>query len=147
MIVAGRSERDPRLGATLAAFADRAGIPLLADPLSGARQGPAAIAHYDALLRNPWPHTPELVLRFGDLPTSKPLRTWLAGLDALQIAFDPENAWQDPAGSVGTIITADPRTTLDALAPKRRRNREWLDTWHAADRKASAAIASHLGGV
>ena len=72
--------------------------------------------------RNPWPHTPELVLRFGDLPTSKPLRTWLAGLDALQIAFDPENAWQDPAGSVGTIIAADPRTTLDALrAPKRRK--------------------------
>ena len=147
VIVAGRSERDPRLGETLAAFADRAGIPLLADPLSGARQGPAAIAHYDALLRNPWPHTPELVLRFGDLPTSKPLRTWLAGLDALQIAFDPENAWQDPAGSVGTIITADPRTTLDALAPKRRRNREWLDTWHAADRKASAAIAAHLADL
>jgi 2-succinyl-5-enolpyruvyl-6-hydroxy-3-cyclohexene-1-carboxylate synthase len=144
VIVAGRSERDPRLGATLAAFADRAGIPLLADPLSGARQGPAAIAHYDALLRNPWPHTPELVLRFGDLPTSKPLRTWLTGLDALQIAFDPENAWQDPFGSVATIITADPRATLDALAPKRRRNRDWLDAWHTADRRAAKAIASTL---
>ena len=54
-------------------------------------------------------HAPDLVLRVGDLPTSKPLRTWLAGLDALQIAFDPENAWQDPAGSVGTIVGADPR--------------------------------------
>ena len=28
----------------------------------------------------------------------------------------PENAWQDPAGSVGTIVAADPRTTFDALA-------------------------------
>ncbi len=147
VIVAGRSERDPRLGATVAALAERAAFPLLADPLSGARQGPAAIAHYDALLRHRWPHAPEVVLRVGDLPTSKPLRSWLAGLDALQIAFDPEAAWQDPAGSVGTIITADPHTTLEALVPKRRKNREWLDTWHAADRTASAAIAPHLGDL
>ncbi len=119
MIVAGRSERDPALGAALAAFCERAGYPLLADPLSGARRGPAAVAHYDALLRSAeWgaAHAPDLVLRVGDLPTSKPLRTWLASLDALQVAFDPEAAWQDPAGSVGTIVAADPRAVLDALA-------------------------------
>src|SRR3954464_14845901 len=102
------------LGPALAGFGSRAGVPLLADPLSGARCGPAAIAHYDALLRSEaWELSPDLVLRVGDLPTSKPLRTWLAGLDALQIAFDPENAWQDPAGSVATIVAADPRTTFE----------------------------------
>src|SRR5690349_13048219 len=86
VVVAGRAERDPALGAALAAFCERAALPLLADPLSGARRGPAAIAHYDALLRDEaWgaAHAPELVLRVGDLPTSKPLRTWLARLDAL----------------------------------------------------------------
>src|SRR6478735_6956541 len=98
LVVAGRAERDPRLGAALAAFAEKAGAPLLADPLSGARRGAAAIAHYDALLRNPEfaeAQRPDLVLRVGDLPTSKPLRAWLAGLDALQVSFDPEGAWQD----------------------------------------------------
>src|SRR3954469_2155269 len=51
VVVAGRSERDRGQGAAVAAFCERASTPLLADPLSGARQGPAAIAHYDALLR------------------------------------------------------------------------------------------------
>ena len=153
LIVAGRSERDPRLGAALAAFAERAGVPLLAEPTSGARRGPNAIAHYDALLRAPeWAaaHAPELVLRFGDLPTSKPLRTWLAGLDALQVAFDPESAWQDPAGVVATIVGADARLALEALTkrlPRKRKDTSWLESWHDADRAASRAIAETVGSA
>jgi 2-succinyl-5-enolpyruvyl-6-hydroxy-3-cyclohexene-1-carboxylate synthase len=150
VIVAGRSERDPSLGDALAAFAERAKIPLLADPLSGARRGDAAVAHYDALLRDPaWAssHVPELVLRVGDLPTSKPLRAWLADApDALQIAVDPEGAWQDPSGVVGTVVAADPRALVDALAKKvTRRMSEWLDDWREADRAAAGAIASIVG--
>jgi 2-succinyl-5-enolpyruvyl-6-hydroxy-3-cyclohexene-1-carboxylate synthase len=151
VIVAGRSERDPALPESVAGFADWAAMPLLADPLSGARRGPAAIAHYDALLRDAdWAaaHAPDLVLRIGDLPTSKPLRGWLQGLgEALQIAFDPENAWQDPAGAVATMIPADPRLTLDAIAArfKLRPDRSWIDDWKRADRRASTAIAQALG--
>jgi 2-succinyl-5-enolpyruvyl-6-hydroxy-3-cyclohexene-1-carboxylate synthase len=137
------------LGASLAAFAERAKIPLLADPLSGARRGPAAVAHYDALLRSDaWAasRSPELVLRVGDLPTSKPLRAWLAASDALQISVDAEGAWQDPAGVVGTVIAADPRELVDGLAKKvSRRLSTWLDDWIAADRAASGAIASVVG--
>jgi 2-succinyl-5-enolpyruvyl-6-hydroxy-3-cyclohexene-1-carboxylate synthase len=143
VLVAGRAERDPVLGPALAAFADRAGIPLLADPLSGARRGPAAIAHYDALLRA-WSPEPQLVLRVGDLPTSKPLRAWLHGMDdALQVAFDPENAWQDPGGAVATVLAADPRAVFEAIRLEGR-DRAWLDQWHRADRAAAASIARAL---
>jgi 2-succinyl-5-enolpyruvyl-6-hydroxy-3-cyclohexene-1-carboxylate synthase len=151
LLVAGRTERDPRLGAALAALADRAGLPLLADPLSGARRGPAAIAHYDALLRDPdfgAARAPELVLRVGDLPTSKPLRQWLSTLDTLQIVLDPETAWQDPFGSAATMLPGDPRALIDALAerlPRRTRGRFWLEEWTGPDRAAGAAIASLLG--
>jgi 2-succinyl-5-enolpyruvyl-6-hydroxy-3-cyclohexene-1-carboxylate synthase len=153
VLVAGRAERDPRLGATLAAFARDAGLPLLADPLSGARRGAAAVAHYDALLRDAaWAeaHRPDLVLRVGDLPTSKPLRTWLHGLDerTLQVAFDPENAWQDPAGAVATVTPADAAATFAALAsrlPRRARDRDWLSDWTRADGRAARAIAEALG--
>jgi 2-succinyl-5-enolpyruvyl-6-hydroxy-3-cyclohexene-1-carboxylate synthase len=148
IVVAGRAERDPELGAAVAAFAERAALPLLAEPTSGARRGAAAIAHYDALLRDPAfgaARTPELVLRVGDLPTSKPLRQWLHGLgtETLQIAFDPENAWQDPAGAAAVMLGADPRAALEAL-PAGRSDREWLERWTTPDRAAAAAIARVL---
>ena len=144
VMVAGRSERDPGLGEALAALADRSRC-RCSPSRSGRAPRPAAIAHYDALLRDAGfaaAHAPDLVLRFGDLPTSKPLRQWLHGLDALQIAFDAEAAWQDPAGRVGTIVTADPR----ALAPRKpRKDRAWLDTWRRADHAAADAISRTLG--
>jgi 2-succinyl-5-enolpyruvyl-6-hydroxy-3-cyclohexene-1-carboxylate synthase len=153
VLVAGRAERDPMLGPALATFADRLAIPLLAEPLSGARRGPAAVAHYDALLRDEafaGAHRPDLVLRVGDLPTSKPLRQWLHGLDdAVQVAFDPDNAWQDPAGAVATIVRADPRGALTALGERinASRDRAWLEGWRSADRAAATAIDATLLGL
>jgi 2-succinyl-5-enolpyruvyl-6-hydroxy-3-cyclohexene-1-carboxylate synthase len=88
------------------------------------------------------------VLRVGDLPTSKPLRAWLSGSGAEQISFDPEAAWQDPDGSVGTIVGSNVVATLVAIADavgKRKRDRSWLEGWHAADRAAAGAIAGALG--
>jgi len=151
LLVAGRAERDGALGPALAALAEHAGIPLLADPLSGARRGAAAIAHYDALLRDAdWAaaHAPELVLRVGDLPTSKPLRGWLAGAaEALQIAVDAEGAWQDPDAVVGTLVAAEPRPLVEALTARlpRAADAAWLDGWRRADRAAAQAIATTVG--
>jgi 2-succinyl-5-enolpyruvyl-6-hydroxy-3-cyclohexene-1-carboxylate synthase len=116
VLVCGRSERDPALALAVEGFAETAGYPVLADPLSGARRTPTAIAHYDALLRDAAfadGHPPELVLRVGDLPTCKPLRGWLAGArEALDIALDAERSWQDPDGATSLVVPADPATTL-----------------------------------
>ncbi|HEY2772394.1 MAG TPA: 2-succinyl-5-enolpyruvyl-6-hydroxy-3-cyclohexene-1-carboxylic-acid synthase [Solirubrobacteraceae bacterium] len=148
IVVAGRHERDRDLGLSVARFAERAGYPLFADPLSGARHGPAAIARYDLLLRDDelvGQFPPELILRVGDLPTSKPLRQWLdRHARVRQIALDPENAWQDPASVVAEIVVADPRATLDAWAPDRPPDPDWLARWRDADDAADAAIASEL---
>ena len=147
MIVAGRHERDDGLAPALAGAAAALGVPLLADPLSGARRGPAAIAHYDALLRLGAfadGHRPDTVIRIGDLPTSKPLRQWLEGLDAHQIAFDQERAWQDPAAVVTEVLDADPAAWARAHAGDARET-PWLRDWRAADAAAAAAIAATLG--
>ena len=138
VIVAGRGATAP-----LAAFAAGAHIPLLADPLSGARHGAAAVAHYDLLLREPAfaaAHRPQFVFRVGDLPTSKPLRAWLASLDdAVQIAVDPNSVWHDPDSVVETRIIALPAPQTAPLNPA------WLASWRSADRAAAEAIDGALG--
>ena len=149
IVVAGRHERDRSLGAAAARFAERAGYPLLADPLSGARHGPAAIAHYDVILRDERfanEMQPELVIRIGDLPTSKPLRTWLASLDdAKQVALDPDGAWQDPAAVVSVSDPGDPVAALEAHAPETPPDPDWLAAWRRADDDTADVIADALG--
>jgi 2-succinyl-5-enolpyruvyl-6-hydroxy-3-cyclohexene-1-carboxylate synthase len=149
IVVAGRHERDRWLGPAAARFAERAGYPLLADPLSGARHGPAAIAHYDVILRDErFAHEmqPELVIRIGDLPTSKPLRTWLASLqDTEQVALDPEGAWQDPAAVVSVSDPGDPAAALEAHAPETPPDPDWIAAWRRADDDTADVIADALG--
>jgi 2-succinyl-5-enolpyruvyl-6-hydroxy-3-cyclohexene-1-carboxylate synthase len=140
VIVAGRDEGT--LGAEAAALAERLGYPLLADPLSGARHGTTAIATYDLLLREPeavW--RPDVVVRVGDLPTSKPLRAWLAGLDSGidQIAIDPQAAWQDPDAVVSERTDGWGEITVDGRDP------DWLGAWRSADDAAARGLAEAVG--
>ena len=150
VVVSGREERTPDLPVAIEAFGRAAGYPVLADPLGGARRGSAAIAHYDALLRDEafaMSRRPDLVLRVGDLPTSKPLRRWLAGLDATQVAIDPDGAWQDPHGVIDLSLGLDPASTLFALANLGRATPDpaWLQGWRDADAAAARAIDGALG--
>jgi 2-succinyl-5-enolpyruvyl-6-hydroxy-3-cyclohexene-1-carboxylate synthase len=147
--VAGRDERHPALGATAARFAAQAGYPILADPLSGARHGPAAVPTYDLLLRDPVftdAHRPELIIRIGDLPTSKPLRSWLEGLaDVPQVALDAEAAWQDPAAVLSEVEPGNPVATLERWTPAKGRDQLWLRTWRQADQAIAHTIDEQLG--
>ncbi len=154
VIVAGQDRR-PDGGKQIARMAAAAGIPLLADPLSGARRGPTAIVHYDLLLRDPEfaaAHRPQFVIRAGDLPTSKPLRAWLAGLEVAQIAFDPDGVWHDPDAVVGLRIRAPlaagaPLGTgaPTATGPPIPADRSWLAAWRAADHAVAGAVDRTLG--
>jgi 2-succinyl-5-enolpyruvyl-6-hydroxy-3-cyclohexene-1-carboxylate synthase len=146
VLVAGRHERPDELAQVGPAFAEALGWPLLADPLSGLRRGAGAIAHYDALLRDEGfagAMRPDVIMRVGDLPVSKPLRTWLAGLgDVPQIALDPEGAWQDPASVLSQSLAIDPASALRALAEDgagRASTPPWLASWRAGDEPAVAA--------
>jgi len=152
VVVAGRAEGHPGLPDAIVRFAERAGFAVLADPLSGARRPPHAIAHYDAVLRHEpvaAALAPDVVIRVGDLPTSKPLRSWLAARgEALQIVLDADGGWQDPDGVISAALAADPVLTLDALgerlAAMTRPDPAWAGRWADADRRAATALTRAL---
>jgi 2-succinyl-5-enolpyruvyl-6-hydroxy-3-cyclohexene-1-carboxylate synthase len=145
LIVAGRGAH----GAATARLAEALAWPLLADPLSGARTGGAAIAHYDALLRDVgWAASvaPACVLRVGDLPTSKPLRQWLAGLgdEVPQVALTAAGAWPDPDAALSAVLALEP-AALSAIDQTWPTDFGWLGTWRDADARAASAIAATIG--
>ena len=137
LIVAGTGTADPE---AVASYAGRTGIPVLADPMSGARRGKAAVVHYDLLLRDgefAQAQRPDFIFRLGELPTSKPLRAWLGELaDVPQIAVDPHSNWQDPGSVVGMRLR-NPLPQPEELDVADG----WLESWKAADRAVAQAVA------
>ncbi len=132
-------------------LAARAGWPILAEPTSGVRCGQHdrshVMAHYDVLLRTEafaGRQRPDLVLRVGDMPTSKPLRGWLA--ESPQVVIDPDAAWNEPTRTAETLLHADPARACDALAAALEarsagRSPDWLESWRVADELVAPALA------
>jgi 2-succinyl-5-enolpyruvyl-6-hydroxy-3-cyclohexene-1-carboxylate synthase len=159
--VAERIAAEPRglivCGPTTDAIADsaarlaaEAAWPLLAEPTSGVRCGDHdrshVIAHYDVLLRIEdfaSRNAPGLVLRVGDMPTSKPLREFVAG--SSQIVVDPHGSWHEPTRTAELVLHAGAERTLAALAGAvEMRSAEtdpgWPATWRAADARVPDAV-------
>jgi 2-succinyl-5-enolpyruvyl-6-hydroxy-3-cyclohexene-1-carboxylate synthase len=151
VIIAGR-QLDPELRDPLTHLATASGFPILAEPTSQLRCGPhdrsRVIANYDLLLRDERfasSVVPDLVLRFGEMPTSKPLRAWLAASGADEIVVDPFGGFNDPARRAAAVIRAEP-TELAAGWAKRLEDetRPAPERWLEADATARAAIEAAL---
>ncbi|MEJ7715890.1 MAG: hypothetical protein WKF40_09410 [Thermoleophilaceae bacterium] len=105
------------------------------------------VAHYDVLLRSgefAAAHAPELVLRVGDTPTSKPLRAWMARSE--QVVIDPHGAWHDPTRRAGTLLPSCPARACAAIATglemrPERPDPAWLASWLEADALVPDALA------
>ena len=134
-----------------ARLAAACGWPLLAEPTSGVRCGPHdrshVVAHYDVLLRVDGfaaARSPGLLLRVGDMPTSKPLRAWAA--EAAQVVLDPHAAWHEPTRRAELLLRSAAAPTLDALAAAvevrgAAADSTWLSGWRAADAVVPEALA------
>jgi 2-succinyl-5-enolpyruvyl-6-hydroxy-3-cyclohexene-1-carboxylate synthase len=155
VIVAGR-QLDPELREPLAHLARVSGFPILADPTSQLRCGPHdrshVVASYDLLLRDE--HfarsvVPELVLRFGEMPTSKPLRAWIAESGADEIVIDPYG-WNEPTNRAAAILRADPTELASGWATRLEglegRERPLPDRWLDAENAAQAALDEAFNG-
>jgi 2-succinyl-5-enolpyruvyl-6-hydroxy-3-cyclohexene-1-carboxylate synthase len=150
VILAGR-QLDPELREPLAHLARVAGYPILAEPTSQLRCGPHDRSHvvtaYDLLLRNKRFRenaAPELVLRFGEMPTSKPLRSWLAESGADQVVVDPLGDWNEPTRRAAALLRADPTELAAGWAARLGEERPPSAMWLEAERAAREAIEAEL---
>ena len=146
VIVAGRGIDD---AGQVVALAGRLGWPVIADPRSGCRRPgvrtPAVVAHADAVLRHPIADSlqPEVVLRFGEPPSSKVVNSWLSRSGARHIVVSPSSAVHDPdrvverqilsaVGEFAAGVTAEPAPT------------EWTEWWSTVNDVSRAAISDTL---
>ncbi len=157
LIVAGptttSSSTDP-----IARLAAAAGYPILADPLSGLRTGPhdrsLVVGRGDQLARpGPWidAHAPDLVIRFGAMPTSKPIVEWLKRTTPELLVVDGDGGWREAVILPATFVHADAAATASDLAdavglraPAAERADTWAADWLAADRAADRAMTTWL---
>jgi 2-succinyl-5-enolpyruvyl-6-hydroxy-3-cyclohexene-1-carboxylate synthase len=155
LIVAGRIA-DPSATAAIAELAAATGYPILAEPTSQLRLGPhdreLVISTYEPIARaRPEALEPDLVLRFGEMPTCKSLRQWFADLGrASQLVVDPHGGWNEPTRIAGAIIRADPAALSLALVTalgEIERDRSWSESWLATAGAAEASIAGELDAL
>jgi len=123
LIVAGpANEPSPSEGA-LVDLARATGYPVFADPLSGHRFGPVdhglMCGGYDGYIeRLEAGPTPDVVLRFGASPTSKPLRKYLRNVDARSLLVDPAGQWREAEFTGTDHIIADETSVARELAAR-----------------------------
>jgi 2-succinyl-5-enolpyruvyl-6-hydroxy-3-cyclohexene-1-carboxylate synthase len=154
VIIAGR-QLDPELREPLTHLARAAGFPILAEPTSQLRCGPHDRSHivsaYDHLLRDQGfrdSAQPDLILRFGEMPTSKPLRTWLAESGADQIVVDPRGGWNEPTGRAAALLRADSTELAAGWAARLGdEERPAPSRWLEAEAAARDVLAGELEGL
>ena len=125
--------------AKLTELATRIGYPILADSLSGLRFGAhvneSIIGGYDTFipLMNDSLH-PQLILRFGDLPTSNALADYLDSLENVpQIAITENGRWRDDRFRITHSLWVDPLLLCETLLTHTlggvESKRKWLPAW------------------
>jgi 2-succinyl-5-enolpyruvyl-6-hydroxy-3-cyclohexene-1-carboxylate synthase len=93
---------------------------VLADPLSGHRFGgtashDAVCGGYDGYV-GALDATPDVVVRFGASPTSKPLRHYLRDAGARQFLVDPAAGWREATFAATDLVVADETRVATAVA-------------------------------
>ncbi len=151
-------QHDPALPEAVVRLASRLSFPILADPLSGVRCGAhdrgLVLDSYDAFLRDEdfvARFEPETILRFGAMPTSKPVLLYRERHATARLVVVDDDGWNEPTQLASDVLQANARLFCDAMVLALRPSSEedasrfeWLAAWQDADRRAREAIADRL---
>ena len=151
LIIVGPND-DPTLIEPLVRLAQRLGFPILADPLSHLRCGvynqSMVLTSYDAFLRiDSFVESvqPELIIRFGAMPTSKPLLFYLKRYASSPlVVIDGNSGWEEPTQLASQLIHTNPTALCQKLCNALEQHQTdeerllvasqaWLSLWQDAD--------------
>lgn len=114
VIIAGGHVANDGEGAILKRLAKNIGYPLLAESYSHTRNNEVAIGGYDSFIANA--PKPSVILRFGDIPISKALNTYINTSDAEYIIhLSADGTWSDDAHLTHFLIPLSLENTAIAL--------------------------------
>ncbi|SDU98403.1 2-succinyl-5-enolpyruvyl-6-hydroxy-3-cyclohexene-1-carboxylate synthase [Microlunatus sagamiharensis] len=137
VVVAG--DAPPALGRVWADRAAVASVPLLAEPSSNARSGPAALSTYRLLLTALAPDV-ERVVVVGHPTLSRPVQQLLSRADVELVVTTPYADWPDP-GRAATTVVDD--VALPAPGPAER---AWFARWQDAESRTRGRLDQLLDG-
>ncbi|WP_110114227.1 2-succinyl-5-enolpyruvyl-6-hydroxy-3-cyclohexene-1-carboxylic-acid synthase [Bacillus sp. CGMCC 1.16541] len=132
---------DENLASSICALAEKLQFPIIADPLSQVRSGKHdkryVISTYDTILKNDELFEllhPDVVIRFGAMPVSKPLTLLLKNYPPTEMfVIDEGNGWRDPTLLATNMISCHDLEFCDSLVQylneKSSENSQWLNIW------------------
>ena len=144
LIVAGGHQR-PGFAAATAMMTGEAGIPVIAD-VQCRFPAPSTVENGDLLASAGYldAQPPDIIVRIGAVPTSRPIWSWMRRTDAEQVSIE-DAAWRDPLGTVSRAYRADPAITFADLAGRLAPSPDdWMPAWAAADQHVTEAVARRL---
>ncbi len=127
------------------AFAQAAGWPIFAEPMSGARIGPNAVTTYSQLVATPEIVSrlrPELVVTVGKPGLAKFLHNLYS--QSRHIVVDPNAQWADPTRTAREVVSTLP-TLKSARQSSARQSPEWLGAWQHMEAAGRAELDRILG--
>jgi 2-succinyl-5-enolpyruvyl-6-hydroxy-3-cyclohexene-1-carboxylate synthase len=162
LIIFGPND-EPTLIEPLMRLAQYLGFPILADPLSQMRCGvnhqSMVLTSYDAFLRiDSFVESvqPELIIRFGSMPTSKSLLLYLKRYASSPlVVIDGNSSWEEPTQLACQLIHANPTALCQVLCNALEQHhtgeewpsvasQAWLSLWQDTDKITQQALLNTI---
>ncbi|MBS4208578.1 2-succinyl-5-enolpyruvyl-6-hydroxy-3-cyclohexene-1-carboxylic-acid synthase [Bacillus sp. FJAT-50079] len=142
VIICGQIDH-PEFSVVVRTLSEKLGFPILADPLSQLRSNCTVEDHvidsYDAILRTDVANDllqPELIIRFGGIPVSKPLTLFLEKCSEVeQVIIDGGRGWRDPSHIAAELLYCDEAIFCEKVSQlvDNEKDARWLKMWEKLD--------------
>jgi 2-succinyl-5-enolpyruvyl-6-hydroxy-3-cyclohexene-1-carboxylate synthase len=160
VVVGPDADPDPArrraIGDAALALGAAAGWPVIGEPIAGIRRAVAPpadavlIAHADHLLKVDElaeELRPDVVVRVGGSPTTKPVRLWLERHRPEVVLIDPARRWNDASFTVAHHLGGDAAATLARFAGDAAEDggdRAWAERWRTLEAAAADVVARRV---